>query len=376
MNDLLLAALIAAGCCAVVGGAGVVALRWSRRAPVTGLLVLAALVPVAAVVVAVLVNLDRMFVSAHDSQVLLVTLAASSVLSLGIALLVGRWLVVSSNVVGEGLRALPDGLADGWTPAPSAAVDAPAEMRKLGDELVATRRRLDEALQRQRALEESRRELVAFFSHDLRTPLAGLRALAEGLEDGVVDDVPGALVRMRLSVGRMSGLVDDLLELSRLQATPRERHLVAVDLGEVAADAAGELEASARASDVRLDVVLRERLPVVGEPHELTRAVANLLANALRHTPPGGRVALTGTRANDGRVQLVVEDACGGIPDEDLPRVFDVGWRGTPERGTSGGGGGLGLAITRGVAESHAGTVAVANVGDGCRFELALPAAR
>jgi signal transduction histidine kinase len=228
-------------------------------------------------------------------------------------------------------------------------------------------------------LEASRRELVAFMSHDLRTPLAGLRAVSEGLEDGVIDDVPNALRQMRSTVDRMTGLVDDLFELSRLSAAPLPRRRSAVSLRELAEDVVGENNEHARASGVCLKLstpMNDDRLAVQGDPDELTRAVTNLVGNAIRHTAPGGTVTLDVDRETDGRVRLAVTDGCGGIPADDLERVFDVGWRGdeqrTPEVGSSSGGG-LGLAIARGVVESHDGNIAVSNVDGGCAFQIDLP---
>ena len=112
-----------------------------------------------------------------------------------------------------------------------------------------------------------------------------------------------------------------------------------------------------------------------GDGPQLDRAITNLVANAIRHTPDGGTVAV-GVRAAGDRVEVTVGDECGGIPDDDLPRVFDVGFRGEPARtphedGTSGAG--LGLAITRGIVEAHGGTIDVANQADGCRFRVSLP---
>jgi signal transduction histidine kinase len=111
----------------------------------------------------------------------------------------------------------------------------------------------------------------------------------------------------------------------------------------------------------------------MGDADELARALTNLLANGVRHTPAGGRVRLVAERTPDGQVHAVVVDGCGGIAEEDLPRLFEVGWRGAPDRTPDDGGAGLGLAIARGVVEAHAGTIDVANVPGGCRFDVALP---
>ena len=146
----------------------------------------------------------------------------------------------------------------------------PAELAALTDELEMTRKKLAASHERERALEASRRELVAFMSHDLRTPLAGLRAVSEGLEDGVIDDVPGALRQMRATVDRMTGLVDDLFELSRLSAAPPPRRRTAVSLRELAEDVAGESGEHARVSRVS-GCRCRRRRTTIGSPYKAIR---------------------------------------------------------------------------------------------------------
>ena len=212
-------------------------------------------------------------------------------------------------------------------------------------------------------------------SHDLRTPLAGLRALSEGLEDGVITDVPRALSHLRATVARMSILVDDLFALSRVQGPRRAKPQTMVSLTELISDVASESTVSASSRGVQLEVDLPDddRLAVLGSSDDLARALSNLTSNAIRHTDAGLVVRLEGRRADDGHIRVAVIDSCGGIPETSLARVFDAGWRGTPSRGGDDGGAGLGLAIARGVVESHDGAISVCNVQGGCRFEVSLP---
>jgi signal transduction histidine kinase len=359
----------------VVAALGAAILWQFRRRSLRVTMIVAALAPMAAALAAVLQSVRAMFISEHDSWVVLWTLAFAALLGLGMSVLLGHWISTGSRDVGRRLRHLGTSYE-----APVALAGAvPAELAELTDELEMTRRKLAASHERERALEASRRELVAFMSHDLRTPLAGLRAVSEGLEDGVIDDVPGALRQMRATVDRMTGLVDDLFELSRLSAAPPPRRRSAVSLRELAEDVVGENGAHARSSGVGLTVSTPpddDRLAVQGDPDELTRAVTNLVGNAIRHTSPGGTVTVSVDRESDGRVRLAVTDGCGGIPADDLERVFDIGWRGdeqrTPDAGSSTGGG-LGLAIARGVVESHDGKIAVNNVDGGCAFQIDLP---
>lgn len=373
-QDTLVIVAITAGACTGVGLAGMATLTVTRGWPLRRSVLLATMLPVVAVIVAVLVNVQAMFISAHDSVVVLVALAVSAVFAIVSALLVSRSLTRGTRELGARLASLT---GPGTT---SAAADAslPAEIATLAGELEQTRAQLADARERERAVERSRRELVAFMSHDLRTPLAGVRALAEALEDDVVDDVPAALRQLQSTVGRMTGLVDDLFELSRLTTGPQPKTRRPVSMTEVIGDVVSELQPAARRTGVALVADLPdapERLAVCADADELTRALTNLVANGIRHTPPGGAVRLMAERGADDRIRIAVEDGCGGIAVPDMDRVFDVGWRGDVERGSQDRGAGLGLAISRGLVELHEGSIAVRNIPAGCRFTVHLPAA-
>lgn len=231
----------------------------------------------------------------------------------------------------------------------------------------------DEARDRERAAEANRRDLVAWVSHDLRTPLAGMRAMAEALEDGVVVD-PETVAeyhrRIRVETDRMAGLVDDLFELSRITAGALRLSLARVPLGDVVSDTVASAAPLAAARGIKL-IAEETGWPTVeaGEP-ELARILANLVRNAISYTPPDGTVWITGGQDGD-EGWFAVTDTCGGISEHDLPRVFDVAFRGEAAR-TPGSGSGLGLAIVRGLVEAHGGTVAASNVVGGCQFVVRL----
>jgi signal transduction histidine kinase len=338
MRDQLLMTGIALAAALAVELPGAILLRRMRHRSVTVHLCVLLAVTVLATMASVVAVAQAMFISAHDLQVLLLVLAPAGLASLTI----GWWL---------GRRMARDAI---WA---------------------------DEVRTRERLVEASRRELVAWVSHDLRTPLAGLRAMAEALEDDVVGDpetVADYHRRMRVETDRMTGLVDDLFELSRISAGALRLSLATVSLADVVSDAVATATPVAAAHGIRL-VAAETGWPTVqaSEP-ELARIVGNLLRNAIRYTPPDGTVTVTGGR-DGARGWLAVTDACGGIPAGDLPRVFDVAFRGegarTPRANGEGAGGGLGLAIVRGLVEAHGGEVAVDNVHGGCRFEVRLPAA-
>ncbi|MCP2251390.1 Histidine kinase-, DNA gyrase B-, and HSP90-like ATPase [Prauserella aidingensis] len=203
-----------------------------------------------------------------------------------------------------------------------------------------------EARRRERAAEESRRELVAWISHDLRSPL--------------------------------SGMVDDLFELSRITAGALRLTFAAVPLHDVVGDALAAEGPVARRKRIRVHTDAPVWPVVLGSDSELGRVVRNLLSNAIRHTPHDGTVVVhAGVDERHG--VLAIDDACGGITEADLPKVFDVAYRGTtartPESGDQPAGAGLGLAIAKGLVEAHSGRIDVRNHGPGCRFEIRLPLA-
>jgi signal transduction histidine kinase len=172
----------------------------------------------------------------------------------------------------------------------------------------------------------------------------------------------------------MTRMVDDLFELARLNSGTLQLSLESVSLDEAISEALSIGDPVARANGVRLGGYAEPGLAVLADSRELGRMLGNLVTNAIRHTPNDGTVNVIG-RSSDTGVELVVSDGCGGIPEDDLPRVFDVAWRGSHAR-TPGAmsGAGLGLAIVRGIAEAHSGTVSVDNIVGGCEFRVLLPA--
>jgi len=259
-----------------------------------------------------------------------------------------------------------------------AAVTVPAAMM-LGRGIARDVMWLHEAHDAERAAEASRRELVAWISHDLRTPLAGIRAMSEALADGVISDggeVAEYARRIRGETVRLSGMVDDLFQFSRITSGALRLTLSAVPLHEVVSEAVAVEGVAAARKGVQVRAEEHGEWPVVrGSDPELARVVRNLLSNAIRHTPPDGSVVVAAGVADD-RAWLRIDDGCGGIPVDERDRVFDVAFRGEGAR-TPGdeSRGGLGLAIARGLVEAHHGRIRAENHGPGCRFEVQLPLA-
>lgn len=338
--DILLTGVIALLCGLTVSGFGWLVLRWLSHRSIAASVSAVVVVAVVAVMLSLVLANQAMVITSMYAPRLLVIVLVAGVVSLGCALWLGRRLAAESM----------------WA---------------------------DEMRQRERLLEASRREVVAWISHDLRTPLAGMRAMSEALEDDVIDDpavVRDYYRRMRQETDRMTHLVDDLFQLSRINAGALRLSLEQVSLGDIVSDAVAAATPIAAAKGVAL-VADPAALPdVLGSESELNRVVRNLLANAIRHTPPEHTVHVGGGDDGD-QVWLSVSDSCGGIPEADLDRVFDVAFRGEAARtpslnGVASGasGGGLGLAIARGFVEAHNGTIAARNDGPGCRFEMRLPA--
>ena len=313
---------------------------------------------------------DAMFVSTHDLRALLVVLAAGGTAAVTAALLLAGRLGRASRA----LRDLSDHLAAGDDPPRRA--DLPLEMADVADQLTANWTRLAEARDRERAMEASRRELVAWVSHDLRTPISGIRAMSEALEDGVVTDpitVDRYHATIRQEAERLTRLVDDLFELSRIQAGALDLDLQQVGLADLVSDAIAATGVAANARGIVLEGALHEPAPeVAASVPDLARVIRNLLDNAIRHTPPGGQVRVEASTVGRHAV-LSVSDSCGGIPIDEIDRVFELAFRGDAARTPGQGGGGFGLAIARGLVEAHQGDIAVANEQGGCRFTVRLP---
>jgi signal transduction histidine kinase len=177
-------------------------------------------------------------------------------------------------------------------------------------------------------------------------------------------------------VDRLTLMIDDLFELSRIHAGALRLSRRMVGLEDVVAEVVASAEPVARAKGVRLTGAAVRGMPVFIDAAEMGRALRNLVTNAIRHTPSDGVVDVL-AELQSGMACVSVSDACGGIPQADLPRVFDVAFRGESARTPAPTqGGGLGLSIARGIVEAHSGDIAVRNAGPGCQFMIRLPLAR
>jgi signal transduction histidine kinase len=365
--------LVAAACAVGVGILGLGAAWVIRRSSIQWQLALVVAVAIGSVLAGIVAISRLMFISDHDRDVVTLVMAASGVVALLVALTVGAAIARWSDALRRDARLLDaHGSYVGGHRGPS-------ELQALSEELARTSARLEESRLRETQLETSRRELVSWVSHDLRTPLAGMRAMTEALEDGMAEDPERYHRQIRAEVDRMARMVDDLFELSRIHAGVLATSREPVALRDVVSEAIAGADPVARARSVRLGGRVEEGIEVVADADGLSRVMTNLIMNAIRHTPDDGAVEIH-ARAVDEGVELSVTDECGGLSDEDMHRVFDVAWRGAPARTPDDSGAGLGLAIVKGIVEAHRGAVRVENVPSkdalapaGCRFLITLP---
>lgn len=370
--DLAAIVGIALFCAVVVGALGLIALRIARRSPLLVQVLIVVLTAMLSVTSGMIAVAQAMYLSPHDLLVGVWVSASATLVSLGGAVVLGRTFTRQS----ARLQRYARDIGDGAQVEPPASFDR-SELATLQGELARTGRRLEEARAEVDALDTSRRELVAWISHDLRTPLAGLRAMAEALEDGLADDPERFHRQMRAQVDHLSALVDELFELSKIQSGRLSLAMEPVSLYDLVSDAVAELRVLAGAHDITIKESPRPDLAVVGDARELARVVSNLLINAIQHSPPGSVISVSTRDMGDGTAMLSVVDAGGGIADADLPKIFLAGWRSdasrTPTPTPQAGGSGLGLAIAHGIVKAHEGDISARNVPGGCRFDVILP---
>jgi len=349
--------------------AGLLAARFLGRASLQQRFVAVALIAAAVAMANVAVLSMQMFVSDHDATLVTVLLLYAIGTGLAAASAVAR---ASTGALG-GLREAADRLADGDLDARAGTLDAGPEIDALANALDRMAERLQLALAKERAAEQTRRDLISAVSHDLRTPLASLRATVEAVDEGIVtepDEIRRYAAEMRRSTDQLVTLVDDLFELSQLDAgaiAAEHRRARLADVVTSAVDAIGS-EASRKGLVVATDLGGADDTPC---SPRLTRVLQNLLSNAVRHTPADGTVRVTAARA-DGRLALAVEDTGEGISAEDLPRVFEPFFRADPAR--SGVGAGLGLALAKRIVDALGGEIrAETRPEAGARFAVDLP---
>ena len=308
-----------------------------------------------------------------DSLLLVQALVIGGVL---LALALAAWWIVRLGLrpltrIGETAGAIASGdLARRVEPA-----EPRTEVGRLGLALNAMLARLEEAFAERRASEERLRRFLADASHELRTPLASIRGYAELFRIGAVRDGPDvekAMTRIEDESARMGVLVEDLLALARLDEV-RDAHREPVDMAQLAGDAVDDARAVAPEREIALRCSGNGDVVLDGDPGQLRQVLANLMRNALTHTPPGTPIEVSVAGA-DGAARLEVRDHGPGLPTGDPAELFERFWRADPGRGRGRAGAGLGLSIVAAIVTAHGGHAEAADApGGGARFTVTLP---
>ncbi len=367
---VFIATLAATGWLGLVAGLAVQ--RWSRPLGFGAQMLIFTGLGIGVFVANMVVAASMMFISTHDVRLLLVlcgyALAAAVIPALALGRSLGQRL--------ERVERAADRIAAGDLTA-RVELTGGDDIARLAAAFDSMAARLEEADTRRDAMERSRRELFAAISHDLRTPLSSIRVMVEALSDGVVTDqvtTSRYLTTMTSDIERLSVLIDDLFELARIESGALQLRLEQTAIDEVVAAAvAGALPSAELAKVAVMFEPGTTATKLFADPQRLTRVLANLLQNAIRHTPPDGSVTVS-TSAAGAEVLVTIADTGDGIPAEDVAHVFERFYRVDKSRSRIGGGSGLGLSISQGIIEAHGGRIWIAeSSGSGTRVTFALP---
>ncbi len=325
----------------------------------------------AAAVINMIVTPLMMFKEHSDFVILSVTLLYFLIISLAFATLVATLTTRQVKALRQASARLAGG--DFATRVPIHGSDEVAELVRAFNGVASE---LGASFARRRQLEQARQDLIAAVSHDLRTPLASIHAMIEAINDGVVTDPEGVQRYLRLVQGeteQLGALIDDLFEVSRIESGTIELRLSSVPLDELVMETVEGLRVGAEDKGVAIEAFCQEAMPPLAlDGPRIQRVLANLVENAIRHTPSGGSIRVEVAQTN-GQVQLAVTDTGEGIALEDQPRVFDQFFRSEKSRSRAAGGAGLGLAIARGIVEAHHGSIRVESAPErGARFVVEL----
>ena len=316
-----------------------------------------------------------MFLSTHDLAILGGLLAFSLGISLFAALTISAPTARLMREVVDAVREIHAGSLGRRVP-----VDSPDEVGELAMAFNAMAQRLEESFSRRRELEDARKGLIRAVSHDLRTPLASIRAMIESINDGVVTDdetVERYLHTMQSETENLSQLINDLFELSQIDAGVLELHTEPESIEKIVSETLESMSAQASPRGISLEGAVGPELsPVVMDSRRVQRVLYNLVQNSIRHTPPDGTIRIRAVDTGD-EVELQVIDDGEGIPARDLPRLFERTYRPDQSRSRNSGGAGLGLSIAKGIVEAHGGRIWVEREpGKGSVFSFTLPKAQ
>jgi signal transduction histidine kinase len=306
-----------------------------------------------------------MFVSNHDALFMALATGYAALVGLGVARLVSRRALSDLDAVRQALRDVGEGARSVSIPIrrrdelAALAADVEAMVVKVGDE------------------EAARRRLVAAVSHDLRTPITSLRLIAEALEDGLFEPerTTEQLRALSVHVRALSALIDDLFELSRLEAGDIRWSIEQVELDALVRDTIDAMRPHADAARIAVRAEIADQLtPARGNPEQLQRVLFNLIQNAIRHTPADGSVVVRAEPAEGPAIEVEVSDTGAGIERGLRQRIFEPFVQGPSREAGETGSAGLGLAIARAIVEAHGGQIWLADGGPGTHIRFSVPA--
>jgi signal transduction histidine kinase len=367
-------ALVTAGLAAGLGAAALIgahALASRRRfSSLRRQFALSAGVAVGVILISVLAASQLMFVSEHDALLVSAMVVAAGLVALRVGDLVAG--AVSRDVAGTSAALEAVGRGERDLRIRSSARDEIGALARAADSMA---EQLAEGERARNAAETARRELVAAVSHDLRTPMAALRLLVDAVDDEVVDEATRRryLGTMRTHIDSLSAMIDDLFELSRIEAGQIEWSMRRVELSLLVEETIEAMRPEARARRVHVRSELTDpRLSARANPEKIQRVLFNLLRNAIRHTPADGSVTV---RAEAGleAVMIEVADTGDGIAPEALAHVFEPFYRGPRDAARDTEGAGLGLAISRAIVENHGGRIWIGSSEHGTSVRFSLP---
>ncbi len=321
----------------------------------------AMLVVLGVAILMIAIAAQTMFINEHDLELLMWFLVPAVLGAAMVAVLMARPVARDSNRICDAAMRVADG-------------DLSARTGVIrNDELGEAAAMFDMMVDRLGAVEQERVLMLSSISHDLRTPLAALRAAVEAIRDGVAADPDMYLTGMERQVRALSSLVDDLQLHSRLVSGTIDLQPMAIDLTELADEAMETVRPLAEPRSVKLLLEARQRVTIEADGSQLARVIRNLLDNAIRHAPDGSVVLVQVDRRND-RAVLRVIDQGGGFPHDFRDRAFEPFTRADPARDTRTGTAGLGLSIARGIVAAHGGSIGLADGHEGGAVEIELPA--
>jgi signal transduction histidine kinase len=329
------------------------------------------LVSAAVVVSNVTITPYLMFTSAHDFNLLVLLLIFSGIISVVLALFVAGQVTWQVKQLVVGANRVAGGNLEARVP-----VGGSRELIELSQAFNSMATRLQASFEKQQQLEKARKELIAAISHDLRTPLASLRLMTEAITDGVADAQQNQIFveRIRSEVIYLSGLIDDLFELSQLDAGVLKIRPEPGNLADLISDTLESMRAQAANKQQHVLGQISGDLPLISyDPLKIQRVLNNLMSNAIRYTPEGGQIEIK-TWQEAGFIKVSVSDNGEGIQPQAIEHIFQPFYRGERSRTREQGGAGLGLAIARGILEMHGGHITVTSKeGKGTCFIFALP---